>query len=73
MKLSWNQPCCERCWAEDKGVRIIDDVDQMVDPIRVTNVTEAEKCAFCGFPTWVGIWIRQDPATVPYPHKDSDE
>jgi ribosomal protein L24E len=31
-----------------------------------------EQCAFCGRETKSGIYVRQDPATVPYPTKDND-
>lgn len=59
-KFGWTQATCERCWVERQGFR---------QPTRVRDEfhTGAEPCAFCGRPTWVGIYTRADPAKVPYP------
>ena len=67
-KPSWNQPQCERCWvvehstADPRGGFIVSQ------PVRVTKGSgDPERCAWCGLPTWVGIWVRADPSSVPYP------
>ena len=36
------------------------------------KIREVEKCSFCGEFTIVGIYVRQDPKTVPYPAEDDD-
>lgn len=55
--MSWTQACCERCWFERYAPR---------DPLRLVDPDE-EICCFCGGPSSAGIYVRVDPATVPYP------
>lgn len=77
MKLSWNQPCCEVCWFEIRGVWMMsilggrheEHLVSVTMPIR-TLEPELERCAYCGAPTIFGVYRRQDPATVPYPKKE---
>jgi hypothetical protein len=60
--MSWTQPLCERCW--------FDEHDHM--PTRFTGGELAERCCLCGKPTVAGIFVRMDPAKVPYPTADVD-
>lgn len=55
--MKWTQPLCAACWAATYPHR---------DQIRVTT-PEIEQCCVCGHPTRAGIYVRRDPATVPYP------
>lgn len=55
--MSWTQPVCERCFGIEKPGRV---------PPRVRDA-ERETCCYCGDPTYTGVYIRVDPATVPYP------
>lgn len=64
---SWTQPQCERCWALAHG----GEHGPWREPTRVRGHA-AEQCAFCGFPTWVGIFVRVDPRSVSYPRPDED-
>lgn len=71
MKFSWNQPICERCWIErdgnwtEDGIRI---------PVRLSaDQVKVCRCSYCGHPTFVGIFIRDDPDYVPYPCAEEDE
>lgn len=76
-KPSWNQPCCEVCWFEIRGVWVMailggrheEYLASVTMPTRILE-PELEKCAFCGAPTIFGVYIRQDPATVPYPKQE---
>lgn len=55
----WNQSVCDRCWdlfnPGRPAVRVIDAMEEI--------------CAVCGEKTHSGIYIRADPAKVPYPRK----
>jgi len=61
---SWTSPICERCWIDQNssadGIR---RPTRMVDP-------EVERCAFCGNLTIMGIFVRVNPATVPFPPEE---
>lgn len=61
---NWTQPQCERCWV----LRHTDDDGNVREPVRsIAGTGPAEVCAWCGMPTWVGIYVRADPATLAYP------
>lgn len=76
----WNQPKCERCWIEHEGRWDTDEAEGITYlssvriPFRLTDPDgpRVEQCAWCGQPTIVGIYVRADPATVPYPAVESD-
>lgn len=55
--MSWTQPVCERCWFTEQPDR---------RPTQLT-ASDVERCCLCGLPTVAGIYVRRDPATVPYP------
>lgn len=56
--MSFTQPICEECWWEQHAS----------DPARLReDVRDDEICAFCGRPTFSGIYVRVDPSTVPFP------
>lgn len=63
----WNQPVCERCWRLLHPERVA---------VRAASEIHAEACAFCGFQTRAGIYVREHPDRVPYPKQapaDADE
>lgn len=57
MTPSWTQPICDPCWAKMRPGE---------KPYRVL-IPDQEQCALCGDGTPSGIYVRLDPATVPYP------
>jgi hypothetical protein len=69
-KLSWTQPCCERCWVERHHL----EGEPIKLPVRVRSEDpyNTEQCCYCGNPTWVGIFVRVDPTTVDYPMEKED-
>lgn len=80
VRLSWTQPCCERCWIDREGTWEIDEAEgfqylaALRQPVRmVRDEAVLERCSFCGGPTFIGIYVRVDPATVPYPAVKSDD
>lgn len=76
-RLSWTQPCCERCWIEQEaewedtapglgrlvGLRM---PSRLIEPV-------LEQCSWCGEPTIFGVYKRADPTTVTYPAQKADE
>ena len=63
---NWNQPQCERCWVDQHT----NSDGTIREPVRVRDVEGARVCAFCGYPTWAGIFVRADPSAVPYPEEE---
>jgi hypothetical protein len=59
--VNWNQPCCEACFAQRNPDR---------KPYRLLQENGPERCAWCGNATASGIYVRHDPADVPYPAAD---
>jgi hypothetical protein len=57
--VSWTQPVCRRCYGEwHPGEQ----------PRRLTpEMSERERCCYCGRETTERIYDRVDPATVPFP------
>lgn len=71
MKLTWNQACCEQCWLTDVGRTEDDEVRR---PVRVVgDALRLEQCSFCGRHTIFGVYVRRDPATVPFPRVEEDD
>lgn len=74
MKASWTSPCCENCWFEERGEWAMGriggrDTEYLVSvpmPVRLTEPV-LERCALCGGPTIFGVYVRRDPANVPFP------
>lgn len=73
--MSWTQPQCERCWIEANGEfdlhtlpngQVVDRLVSLRKPIRLVD-PPVEACAWCGALTISGIYVRADPASVPYP------
>lgn len=58
--MGWTQPQCWRCW---------NAANPDHEPIRVMpdSSDDAERCCYCGEPTTAGIYVRADPAIVPFP------
>jgi len=57
----WTHACCDDCWNARYSSR--------GNPHRIVNdFRDMEICAFCGDRTRSGIYVREDPAEVPFPH-----
>jgi len=59
--MTWNQAICGNCWDKREPNR------------RAVVATDMnpERCAYCNAGTREGIYVRDDPATVPYPTVES--
>lgn len=55
--MSYTQPICRPCFSIKHPSR---------EPVRVRD-DESRTCCLCGDPTVTGIYIRINPATVPFP------
>lgn len=53
----WTQPICNDCWDDKHSDK----------PSPRVNQGDEEQCSYCGKVTVSGIYVRDDPATVPYP------
>ena len=67
----WNQPICERDWIERNSTWDGDRLVSLRMPVRLTE-PEVERCSYCGGPTILGAFVRDDPANVLYPPADND-
>lgn len=71
MSKNWNQPKCEACWIRDNTVET--DATPLGigvrKPVRLRDAP-LERCAWCGNPTISGIYVREDPDTLPYPSQE---
>jgi hypothetical protein len=65
---NFNQPICERCWINRNGlcVPVTIKIEFRVD-------APFERCSYCGEPTFIGAWVRDNPKVVPYPHIEKEE
>lgn len=61
--MSWTQPVCERCWFTEFPAR---------RPVQFIGAEEIQHCCRCGEPTVAGIYVRRDPAAVPYPRIEKE-
>jgi hypothetical protein len=59
--MSWTQAVCDDCWDERNPDRL--------SPRRGSGYHET--CCWCGGNTRSGIYVREDPATVPFPADDA--
>lgn len=74
VKLSWDQPICEACWIGQEAVFDENRLTSIPAPFTLPRDQRAlEACAWCGQPTIVGIYKREDPANVPYPAREDDD
>jgi hypothetical protein len=73
MSLSWTQPTCEACWIDQHSNWDEDNI-ALVSIDRPVMVKDdiIQQCSYCGGLTFVGIYTRADPATVPYPKEKND-
>jgi len=55
---NWTQPVCIRCWNRDYPDRQTEGSGDIGAP---------EHCCECGSDTRSGLYVRRDPATVPFP------
>jgi hypothetical protein len=72
MKLSWNNPQCESCWIDNNSSTLIIDgetVTRVRYPHKVAD-PELETCAWCGHLTIIGIYVRANPESLPYPKSE---
>lgn len=64
-RVRWTQAICERCWLRRHPRR---------QPVRLADREEVlEQCSFCGEPTFAGIYVRDDPETVPFPQFEDED
>jgi hypothetical protein len=75
---NWNQPKCEACWIKDNcEVAVVEGEDVIVSirmPVLLTHEhRDIKQCAWCGGPTLIGLFVRADPLSVPYPAPDEPE
>lgn len=59
--MTWTQPLCDACFEQ----RYSGDVARIRADMR-----DVERCCYCGGPSVSGIYLRLDPATVPYPREE---
>lgn len=73
-KLSWSQPQCEACWIHLNATEGPQGIEGVRRPtVLLMEHTQLEMCAWCGHPTIMGIYVRVDPSTVPYPRTEEDD
>lgn len=75
--MNWNQPICEACWIVNEGVWVQhpDDEVPVLQSVRkpvLFREAGIEQCCVCGNPTIVGIYVRKDPTTVPFPKGETE-
>lgn len=72
---NWTHAQCERCWCDQQGEWT--DDDRLVSLRQPTMVRsddfDLRPCCFCGGPTFVGIFVRHDPAKLPLCQGHDDE
>lgn len=63
----WRHAICERCWIAQNAQGTEQELVVRV-PVRVTgDALHLETCGWCGLATIFGVYVRADPATVPFP------
>jgi hypothetical protein len=72
---NWTQPQCEACWIKANTTEVVvDGLDAISirQPVRLnhTENPSIHQCAFCGELTIMGIFVRVDPTTVPFPQSE---
>jgi hypothetical protein len=64
VRVSWRQAICERCWLRRHPRRA---------PVVVpSSPVVLEICSYCGDDTIVGIYVRDNPARVPFPRLETE-
>lgn len=70
-RWSWTQACCEACWISMEGDHDPETNELIAMRIPVININKEggllDCCAWCGQPTFIGIYKREDPDNVPFP------
>jgi hypothetical protein len=62
--VSWQHAICERCWLRRHPCRT---------PVLVpSSPVVLEICSYCGGDTIVGIYVRDNPAHVPFPRFETE-
>jgi hypothetical protein len=59
--VSWTQAVCDDCWDERNPDRLSPHL----------GAGYRERCSWCGTCTVSGIYVREDPASVPFPADDT--
>ena len=63
--MSWTQAICEADWNKKNP-------DDRI-PFRLREeFIEPEVCSYCGEPTVSGMYVRDDPKTVPFPRREPE-
>lgn len=75
-RFSWTQPICERDWVAQRATweQLPDGSEKLVSvpvPVRVIDAN-VERCSWCGEATIMGVFVRADPASVPFPALNED-
>jgi hypothetical protein len=60
--MIWDHPMCADCWYDENPGR----------HAATLAMPEPAPCCQCGTLTYSGIYVRRNPATVPYPAADDD-
>jgi hypothetical protein len=60
--MGWTQAICVACWNERNP-------DRPTNPAISYEHGDEECCCHCGQATRSGIYVRVNPATVPYPQE----
>lgn len=77
--MQWTHPMCEACWVNERGTweRLPDGSGEYLSALRMPVLLrrddpKVEQCAYCGRPTFVGLFVRADPTTLPFPAKEDE-
>ena len=75
--MNWNQPICERCWIDRQteavwkpSYTILSYANMKLPVVIQREETKIERCSYCGKPTFLGAYIRDNPEKVPYPREE---
>jgi hypothetical protein len=79
--MGWNQVMCEACWIEKRGTwEKVEGTEndyvliELSMPVRfVPDDPTLNRCSYCGKPTFVGIYVRDDPTKVPFPYEPEED
>lgn len=79
-RYSWTQPICTDCWVQDNSVMEPDGGGLAVrEPVRIkeqdgdTFADHLEECCKCTRYTTSRIFVRVNPAAIPYPSRTKDD
>lgn len=67
-----NQPICEACWVSQNITvsRFLDITYRIPVRMHASRIPRrGNRCSYCGWPTWAGIYVRRDASEVAYPRE----